>query len=151
MKTIPLTQGKSTIVDYAALSQFKWHFTAQGYAARRKMFPDGIKRIVLMHREITEAKPKSITDHINGGKLDNRKSNLRFCTKAQNGQNSKLRPRNNAGLKGAYFNKRRCKFFSSIQANGISKYLGNFPTAEAAHSAYCAAAKVLHGEFARFN
>lgn len=51
MRLIPLTQGKSAIVDdedYTALSSFKWHFH-MGYA-KRAIYPNGKQRILWMHR-----------------------------------------------------------------------------------------------------
>ena len=86
MKTISLTKGYSVIVDdadYAELSQYSWHHSAQGYAARRS------GKIILMHRQILNSQPGQHTDHINRNRLDNRRSNLRICTLAQNNRNQK--------------------------------------------------------------
>lgn len=52
-------------------------------------------------------------------------------------------------LKGAYRDKKR--WSSRIYADGRNYFLGSFDTAQEAASAYDAAARHLHGEFARTN
>ena len=94
--------------------------------------------------------PVEHLDHINGNVQDNRLSNLRQATNAQNRYNMKLNIRNKIGLKGVSFAKGRNKWAAHISANGRSRTLGYFATPEEAHAAYCAAAKELHGEFANF-
>lgn len=51
------------------------------------------------------------------------------------------------GLKGAYV--ASVGFSAVVQVDGKPRYLGRFPTVEAAHAAYVSAANDLHGEFAR--
>jgi hypothetical protein len=88
-----------------------------------------------------------IIDHADGDPRNNRISNLRAATKAQNNANS--RSRGSAGVKGAY--RQGNGFFSHIKAGGKKHYLGYFATAEEAAEAYREAAVRLHGEFARFD
>lgn len=84
-----------------------------------------------------------IIDHINRDKTDNRLTNLRICTIAENSWNSAAR----SGLKGAHFNTRERKWRAQIKVNGKRYFLGFFGTEEAAHEAYKAKARELHGEF----
>jgi len=86
-------------------------------------------------------------DHIDRNRSNNRISNLRPATHAQNLSNA-LRLRTKSGLKGAYRFQNRWK--SSITSTGKQIHLGLFDTAEEAHAAYVAAAKKYHGEFARY-
>ena len=99
-----------------------------------------------MHRLITGASYGIEVDHINGDRLDNRRSNLRLCTKAENTRNKVQQKHNRFGLKGVSF---KCgKFYAQIQAHGKKYCLGYHSTPEEAHQAYCEAAFRLHGEFA---
>lgn len=90
--------------------------------------------------------PKDQIDHINRDKADNRIVNLREAANGQNGANSKPKP-SRSGLKGAHWQKREKKWSSDIHRNGRKEWLGFFDTAEAAHKAYCKAAKKTFGEF----
>lgn len=94
--------------------------------------------------------PSHQIDHINGQRSDNRFSNLREATQAENSANMKRKKK--SGLKGAY--KQPCAgegeiWMSQIVVNGKMIYLGRFRTEELAHAAYAEAAKKYFGEFAR--
>jgi hypothetical protein len=98
---------------------------------------------------VTGKWPKTQIDHINGNKSDNRFENLREATNGQNRANTKNN--NKHGLKGIkhlHWMKpgTRC-WQAQITHNKKVIYLGCFYTKEEAHSAYCDAAKGLHGEF----
>ena len=57
---------------------------------------DSIHRLVM-------GNPKGMqVDHINGDTLDNRKENLRVCTRSQNMQNKKLHSHSKTGYKGVH-------------------------------------------------
>lgn len=89
-------------------------------------------------------------DHINGNRADNRWLNLREADSCQNRQNMKRSSRNTSGFKGVSWHERGQKWMAQIACRGGREHLGLFDTIEAAYAAYCAAAKRLHGEFARF-
>ena len=55
-----------------------------------------------MHRVIMDPPKGMDIDHIDGNTLDNRKENLRICTRSQNCQNKKLRRDSASGYKGVY-------------------------------------------------
>jgi hypothetical protein len=156
LKQIPLTRGFFALVDdedYEELSKHKWHINSNGYAFRNVRLPIvGIKRYKQssMHREIVGLKSgdKRHTDHINQNKLDNRRSNLRICTCAENQRNKDRKSNNTSGFKGVSWTEVDCRWRAKITVNGKHKFLGHFLTPEAAHEAYCKAALELHGEFA---
>jgi hypothetical protein len=86
-KYIETKQGvqiKVDAEDFARLNDGPWHL-ASGYACRKN------GKAVYMHRRIMGAQKGQYIDHINGDKLDNRRSNLRFCNQSQNLANSKVR------------------------------------------------------------
>jgi hypothetical protein len=88
---------------------------------------------------------KKCVDHINGNRLDNSISNLRWATHCENMSNIKT-TRSETGYKGASLT--YCgKYKASICSNGKSYYLGIYKTPQEAHDAYCEAGRRLHGEF----
>ena len=90
---------------------------------------------------------ESEVDHINGNKADNRKKNLRLASRNQNRYNCPIQKNNTSGFKGV--SPRGNKWRALIYSNGKRYFLGDFPTPELAHMAYCKAAAELHGDFAR--
>jgi hypothetical protein len=70
--------------------------------------------------------PKHHLDHINGKPSDNRLSNLREATPAQNGFNRKLDPRNKAGYTGITWCTKSQKWRADIGENGRLIRLGRF-------------------------
>lgn len=146
MKLIPLTKGKFAIVDdedFDELNKHKW-CCLNGYAARRCG-----PRMQLMHRVICGTQGSLHTDHRDGSRLNNMRSNLRACTLAENNRNKAKGVKNKSGFKGVSFSKNRKKFHAQISVAKVHKSLGFFSTAEAAYSAYCKAAPSQHGEFAK--
>jgi hypothetical protein len=91
--------------------------------------------------------PDDELDFINGDKSDIRLVNLRPATRADNARNAN-RPSNSTGYRGV--KKFHNRFHAVIRHGGKRHFIGTFATAEEAYEAYCAKAKELHGEFARF-
>lgn len=103
----------------------------------------------MMHRLIMNAQKGEQVDHINHDTLDNRKSELRFCSYAQNQYNQGRRSNNTSGCKGVSLHKPSGKWQAQIALNGKTIHLGLFATKEEAYTAYCNAALELHGEFSK--
>lgn len=152
MKQIPLTQGKSAIVsdeDYDRVACFKWYLQSDGYAARNVTLEDGTRRTLLMHRFLADApygNGKHI-DHRDLDKLNNQRTNLRSCLRAENLRNYPRRKDNTSGFKGV--TQRSGKWLARIGFKGQYMRLGLFETPELAHEFYCLAADMLHGVYAR--
>lgn len=158
---IPLSRGKYTIVDaknFEWLMQWKWHYAAAGYAARKEhLGPDPIKKrkylykVILMHRIVNNTPDGVKTDHRDGDGLNNLESNLRDSTHSQNIANHKKNSNNTSGYKGVIWDKRAKKWVAQIKVNYKRKWLGTFDTAHKASLAYDLAAKKYFGEFANLN
>lgn len=110
----------------------------RGYKAHRLAW-------LYMHGEM----PSCDIDHINCLKSDNRLANLRLCTKAGNGQNTRKRPNMSSRYKGVSRRRLTGKWKAGIDVQGRKIYLGYHDTEEAAYAAYREAALRYHGEFAR--
>lgn len=138
------------------LSGFRWYLGKTGYAFRSKHlgYINGKKRAttVMMHRIIANARGgKTLVDHINGNKLDNRKSNLRICTHLENNRNQRCLSKNNkSGYKGVSWNKRRGKWCAQIRFNGKVKFIGYFGDILMARDAYVKKSLELFKDFSPF-
>lgn len=88
-------------------------------------------------------------DHKNLDRGDNRWSNLREATSGQNKMNRMKRRDNTSGFKGIGWHKKNRRWRARIKAGGKCYELGCYASKEEAHAAYCKAAVILHGEFAR--
>lgn len=90
--------------------------------------------------------PAQMVDHINGQKDDNKISNLRVASRAENRANAVQRNRTLKFPKGV--RKNGNGFGAMIGVDKKQIWLGTFPTVELASAAYLAAAKKYFGEFA---
>ena len=156
MKKIPLTQGKYALVDdenFEELNKYKWCTYKHGntFYATRGFLENGKSVSIKMHRLILKARKGETCDHINGNGLDNRRSNLRLCTQAENVRNTRKRHDNTSGYKGVVWHKYNKKFTARISIEKKRIELGSFDTAREAALAYNKAAKKHHGKFARLN
>jgi hypothetical protein len=91
-----------------------------------------------------------VVDHKDHNPLNNRKENLRVCTKAQNAQNRRALS-GVVGYKGVWYEKSLKKYRSCIVINGRTVHLGRYDVPEEAALAYNEAAKEHFGEFAWLN
>lgn len=157
MKEIGLTRGYVALVDdddFGRLSSHKWCATptkAGFYAVRSVRREDGKSRLQGMHRVILDAKKGELVDHVNGNTLDNRKENLRICTYSQNNINRRKERMSTSRFKGVSWDARTKTWKASVTINRKTKWLGRFQTEVEAALAYDAAAKQIHGEFAKVN
>lgn len=95
--------------------------------------------------------PKEDLDHINGDPADNRISNLREATDAQNLANMKTPVTNTSGYKGVQWHKAAQKWTATFKHNGETYYLGLFENKEDARRVYREQIVRVKGEFARLD
>lgn len=109
--------------------------------------------VLLAHRVIWAVVmgewPESEIDHINGDRSDNRWSNLRAATRAQNVRNTKRSSKNTSGFKGVDWNNANQKWRARISVDGRDISLGYFNCRTAAAVARAVATPRHHAEFAR--
>lgn len=91
--------------------------------------------------------PDTILDHRDHCKTNNRIKNLRKTDDSKNQTNAR-RARNASGHRGVFWHPVGKKWFAAIVANGKRVHLGMFANPDEAASAYRAAAREMHGEFA---
>ena len=106
------------------------------------------KKKQYLHRVLVDT--KDCVDHINGDGFDNRRFNLRACTRSQNSMN---RPHNTKTLFGFKGIEKYNGWFGARIGIGKKKYIRirGFKTAYEAAIAYNFLAIHHHGEFARLN
>lgn len=153
MRHIKLADGRFALIDdedYEDIGQYKWHIASRGYAVRMVRV-DGKRKRVYMHRQIMKPVNGTHVDHINNNKLDNRRSNLRFCNTAQNRANAKPNSKSVSKYKGVSYRADRNKWVAAIKINNKSIHLGAFTSEIKAARQYDAAAKEHYGEFAYLN
>ena len=113
--------------------------------------PYKVHRIIYALRHGIELSPDIQIDHINGDRSDNRISNLRMATNAQNQCNTKISSRNKSGYRGVSWSKSKGKWYAKIMFNQKTISLGYFNNKEEAALAYNKKALELFGEFAYLN
>lgn len=155
--------------DYAMLAGFKWSVSPQGYAVTYHtsvyLPSDGLSkkirvtRAILMHRmvlgldrrKVIDAKTgrPCVTDHKDGDRLNNRRANLRVCTRRENILNRK--GWGNRPYKGVYYDARRKQWQARVTRQGVVSHLGYWPTAYWAARAYDCYVTSYDGPYARPN
>jgi hypothetical protein len=153
-RIIPLTKGFVTLVDkddYEFLSSWKWHVVMSRGPYACRCWPKD--KLVYMAREILGLFPGDprMADHINHNTLDNRRSNLRIVTCAQNNRNTLTRKDNTSGCRGVTWHKPLRKWRVQIGVNGKKLHVGVYVDLKDAALAYDEAARRLFGEFAQTN
>ena len=155
MQKIPLSQqgkykGRHFALvddeDYLKVSKYRWSVSLPcGYAERR------IKgKLERMHRFIMNVPKGFMIDHVNMNGLDNRRKNLRICTKAENMRNRNKTRLNKSGYKGVYLDFNN-KWKAQLKKGKKVFNLGRFNTKEEAAMAYNTGAIKYFGPFANLN
>ncbi len=87
----------------------------------------------LLHRMILNPPEDMCIDHINGNGLDNRRSNLKICTHAENMLNRHMNKNNSSGYRGVYWSPRHRQFIAELRRQNKLIRFGLFRTAEEAN------------------
>lgn len=106
--------------DYEKYNHLRWHLSSTGYAIRRT---NG--ETIRLHRLIMNCPEGMVIDHLNGDKLDCRRSNMRICSQEENA-------RNRHNTKGYCYDKEKGRWM--VRYRG--KFCGRYNTEEEAKKAY---------------
>lgn len=155
---IPLSRGLFALVDgedYRELSKYKWYAWTSGYTFYAvRTFGKGLNRgqRIYMHRQILNAQAGEEVDHRNHYGLDNRRQEIRICTRSENGQNQRLQQVDKTSrFKGVFWSKQLKKWCAQICLNGKSMHIAYCVDETEAACAYNTKARELFGEFSHTN
>jgi hypothetical protein len=159
IKLIPLTKGENAIVDsrnFAWLNQWNWAAHTGGtngsklYAVRTDIQKDGSRKTIFMHRVILGMPEKKYdprdVDHENGNGLDNRRTNIRPCTRPQNCANSPRKIVSRSGYKWVHFEPSHNRKPWKVIVGG--RYIGHYESKEKAREASLNASQRIYEGFA---
>ncbi len=151
VRYIPLTRGLFAIVDaadYERVSKYKWCASGSGDRAYACRSDNG--RYVSLHRFLMNPPKGMVVDHIDGNRLNNRRSNLRICTVRQNTWNSRPKGRSSR-YKGVCRDRDKKKWVVYVRHEGHNWYMGRFDIEIEAARAYDRKAFELFREYAWLN
>lgn len=123
-----------------------WYKDKDGYLASNYLF-NGKLCFLMFHREVIKAPAGSVVDHINRDKCDNRKCNLRLCSRSENNMNRNRFANNTSGVAGVYYEAGRDRWVANIVCRHQRVYIGRYKTKEEAIVARLAKEAELFGEF----
>lgn len=134
------------IEDYDKIKHYCWHLDKDGYVVSNYN-----NTTIKMHRIIMNCKTDDIVDHKKHQNNDNRKSELRICTHAENSYNKKTPINNKSGYAGVWWDNERKKWQAYIKINKKKIYLGRFDQLNDAVRARKKAEEKHFGEFSYDN
>lgn len=88
--------------------------------------------------------PRGHIDHVDGNRANNRWSNLREASVAENNQNMRAASNNTSGLRGVSWMSKAKKWRAQICLDKKITYLGLFDDKAEAHEAYLSAKRKIH-------
>lgn len=132
-------------VDLPLVLQHTWHYGKRGYPATHSH-----GKTVVLHRLMFPNADGEL-DHINGDKLDNRRSNLRIVTHQQNAYNQRRRRTNTSGYIGVSHTRELGSYEAYIHHQGRKYHLGIYNDPISAATARDGVARILFGDYARLN
>lgn len=111
--------------DLHLVKKHCWRLSPYGYVITNAHKDEG-SHIIYLHRLIMSAPTGYEVDHINHDKTDNRKLNLRVCTRINNAWNNTGSSANTSGHRGVYWEKQTGRWFARITVRGEVLMLGYF-------------------------
>jgi hypothetical protein len=143
-------------IDYEFLKNFKWRISNLGYVftqvGMRKSKEFNVKiGMTYIHRLVINPPSDKVCDHINLDKLDNRRENLRVCTRHENLFNRpKRKDSTDSKYIGVYFEKKSKKWVASFSIDK-KQYKFRHESETDAALTYNKLAIQHRGQYARLN
>jgi len=135
--------------DYDMVSQYRWAYRKCGTGGHHYIYRMGGGKEIPLHRILLSVRSGYMVDHRDGNTCNNKRANLRECTKITNARNAKRASNNTSGYKGVSWNKGKNKWKAYINYGGRQIFLGYYDKVLDAYGAYCQAGHELFGEFFR--
>lgn len=156
---IKLSKGKVAVVDdadFQLVSKYKWSVSQNNSSSSgKKVLFYAVttinRKTTYMHRLIALPPTGLQVDHRNHDTLDNRRQNLRVCSRTQNQANRETLPQKKSRFRGVHWNRENRNWVAHIKVNQKGKHLGAFSEEGEAAKAYDAAAECAFGEYAILN
>lgn len=123
--------------DFEKIKKYYWSKNSLGYW--RTQFN---RKNIYLHQFLLNPPKEVVIDHIDLNKNNNKKENLRICSKAENNRNKKV--------VGVTFNCSWNKYIAQIVYNRKNYYLGGFELKSEAVFAYQYANSLLFGEYSPY-
>lgn len=125
---IQFKNGVEALFDYDALTllaKYKWYPVKKRH--QWYIYANGPGTTVQFHRLYMEC-PKGLeVDHINGNALDNRRANLRVCSRLINQNNLRTyRGKKTSKYRYVYWDTTRNQWFTQVTYNKKTKSIGRF-------------------------
>lgn len=113
--------------DYDKIKDYQWRLNDHGYIDT----VIGLSKAIYMHRLVMGLTDEKLeVDHKFHNITDNRKQNLRVCSRQENGRSAITPSNNTSGKKGVSYQKTRDKWRAYITIDNKQYYLGSFTNYE---------------------
>ena len=137
--------------DFGFFDQHRWRLSAYGYVVANIKHSLGVRKTTQLSRLIMNAPKNKDVDHKNHNLLDNRKGNLRLCTKSENLANQLPQKGKTSQYKGVSWRKERNNWRVRVRIKDKDFSIGSFDNEVEAATAYNLKAEEIFGEFACIN
>lgn len=111
--------------DYEKIKDYCWSYNKSTGIYAHDLGKKRGSHIKMHNLILGNSNVHKLIDHINRDNKDNRKNNLRYANKSQNGMNAKLKSNNKTGVTGVFWNKNTKKYMAYITINNKRINLGS--------------------------
>ncbi|GMA50168.1 hypothetical protein GCM10025857_15250 [Alicyclobacillus contaminans] len=127
LETLIDTSDLEKVMSYDCRWFARWMPRQGVYYIRSYHYLNRKRTNLYLHRLVVDAPPGMVVDHINHNTLDNRKSNLRIVTNAENLQNTRGAQKNSTtGIRGVSWHKKQKKWEAQLRVNNRQIHVGYF-------------------------